>query len=109
LALNAIISDRQNSVCSDWVVRFFEILAMAGMVEWDDNWTVEFPKQSTTTEIQQADLDNKKADTLDKVSRAKTSIGGDEIDYRSALDELGLEEIKTEAVDDDIDIDEVTE
>ena len=109
LALNAIISDRQNLVCSDWVVRFFEILAMAGMVKWDDSWEVEFPKQSTTTEIQQADLDNKKADTLDKVSRAKTSIGGDEINYRSALDELGLEEIKTEAVDDDIDIDEVTE
>ena len=101
LALNAIISDRQNAVCAEWVARLFEILSMAGAIKWDDNWTIEFPKQSTTTEIQQADLDNKKADTLMKISTAKTSIGGDEIEFRSALDELGLEDIKTETVDDD--------
>lgn len=105
LALNAIISDRQNIVCSSWVIRLFEMLSMAGMMEWNDDWTVDFPKQSTTTDQQQGDLDNKKADTLAKISAAKSSIGGDEIDFRSALDELGLEEIDTEVVDDSNDED----
>lgn len=106
LALNAIISDRQNIVCSPWVVRLFEILAMAKMIEWDDNWAIEFPKQSTTTEQQQADLDNKKADTLLKVTQAKSQIGGDEIDVKSALDFLGLGEIGIDIISDDDDIDE---
>ena len=104
LALNAIISDRQNVVCSSWVVRLFEILAMAGMVKWDDEWSIKFPKQSTTTEMQQAELDNKKADTLLKVSQAKSQIGGDEIDFESALEFLGLGDIETDEVS-DIDID----
>ena len=43
-----------------------------------------------------------------KIAQAKSQIGGDEIDVRSALDELGLEDIKTEAVD-DIDTDELGE
>ena len=111
LALNAIISDRQNAVCSEWVVRLFEILAMSGAIKWDDNWTIEFPKQSTTTEMQQAELDNKKADTLLKVTQAKSQIGGDEVNTESALEFLGLGDIKTDMVDDDdIDIDdEVTQ
>ena len=100
LALNAIISDRQNLVCSGWVVRLFEILAMAGMMKWDDNWSIDFPKQSTTTEMQQAELDNKKADTLLKVTQSKSQIGGDEIDVESALELLGLSDIKTDAISD---------
>jgi len=105
LALNAIISDRQNVVCAEWVGRLFEILSMAGMITWNDDWSIEFPKQSTTTEDQQAELDGKKGATLLSIAQAKTQPGGDEIDFRSALDELGLSEIGTEVVDDDDDID----
>lgn len=105
LALNAIISDRQNIVCSPWIIRLFEMLSMAGMMEWNDDWIIEFPKQSTTTEQQEADLNNKKADTLLKVTQSKSQIGGDEIKLESALDELGLDEIGTEEVDDSNDED----
>lgn len=98
LALNAIISDRQNSVCASWVVRLFEILSMAKMLDWNDEWVVKFPKQSTTTEMQQIELNNKKADTLLKLTQAKSQIGGDEIDLQSALDNLGLKEIKTDSL-----------
>jgi len=100
LALNAIISDRQNVVCSGWVVRLFEILSEAGMIKWNDSWSIDFPKQSTTTDDQQAELDGKKATSLLNIAQAKTQPGGDEIDFRSALDELGLSEIDTEIIDD---------
>jgi hypothetical protein len=103
LALNAIISDRQNAVCGPWIMRLFEILAQAGAIKWDDKWTIEFPKQETTTDQQQADLDDKKAGTLLKVAQAKSQIGGDEINFKSALDELGLDAIILDEVDGDLD------
>ena len=103
LAVNAIISDRQNTVCASWVTRLFEILAMAGMVEWKDTYQVRFPKQSTVTEMQQVELDDKKAGSLLKIAQAKSQIGGDEIDLRSALDEMGLKDVKLESVPEDED------
>lgn len=101
LAMNAIISDRQNTVCSTWVVRLFEILSEAGMIEWNDEWVVKFPKQSTVTEAQQADVDNKKANTLKTIADAKSTMGGDEIDFESALENLGLGDIELDEVSDD--------
>ena len=86
-------------------INVFEILAMAGMVEWKDTYQVRFPKQSTVTEMQQVELDNKKADTLLKVAQSKSQIGGDEIELRSALDDVGLNDIELESVP-DIDINE---
>ena len=50
---------------------------------------------------QQADVDNKHADTLLKLVQAKTQPGGDEIEMESALEFLGLNEIDLDAVDDD--------
>ncbi len=100
LALNAIISDRQNTVCSGWVVALFQMLNKAGMLKWDDDWIVKFPKQSTVTEAQQADVDNKKANTLKLVSDAKSTLGGDEIVMESALSEFGLGDIKLDEIDD---------
>ena len=100
LALNAIISDRQNNVCAGWICRLFEILSTADMLEWNDSWVIKFPKQSTVTEEQQADLDDKKADTLLKLAQAKTQPGGDEIDMRSAMDNLGLKDIETDTLPD---------
>lgn len=101
LALNAIISDRQSTVCSPWVIVLFEMLAKAGMLDWDDNWIVKFPKQSTVTEAQQADVDNKKADTLLKTTQAKSQIGGDEVVLESALEEFGLGDIELDEINDD--------
>ena len=98
LALNAIISDRQETVCTNWVIALFEILAMASMVEWKDTYDVRFPKQEAVTEMQQVEINHKKADTLLKAANAKSQVGGDEIDFRSALDELGLKEIKTDSL-----------
>lgn len=98
LSLNAVIMDRQSGTCAPWIIRLFEILSMAKMLEWNDEWVVKFPKQSTVTEMQQVDLDDKKAGTLLKLAQAKTQIGGDEIDLRSAMDEMGLKEVNTDSL-----------
>ena len=107
LAVNAIIADRQNVVCSQWLVRLFEMLSTANMLEWNDKWVIRFPKQSTTTELQQSELDSKQADTLLKLAQAKSQPGGDEIDLRSAMDNLGLKDIETDSLPsgDDNDLD----
>ena len=108
LAVNAIIADRQNVVCSQWLVRLFEILSTANMLEWNDKWAIKFPKQSTVTESQQVELDGKKGELLLKLAQAKSQPGGDEIDLRSAMDNLGLKDIETDSLPsgDDNDLDE---
>ncbi len=98
LALNAIISDRQETVCTNWVVNLFEILAMAGMVEWKDTYDVRFPKQEAVTEMQQVEVDDKKSMTMLRIAQAASQVGGDEIDVRSAFDELGLKDVKTDSL-----------
>lgn len=109
LAVNQITADRQRVVCSVWAMAVLEIFERAGMLKIDPSWSVVFRQQRAATEIQQADIDNKKADTLSKITAAKTSMGGDGLDIESALDELGLGNIKVDAdalmalEDDDLD------
>ena len=110
LAMNQVIADRQRMFCSQITMRVLEILDSAGMIELDDSWTVVFPRQKAATEEKQAETDNKKADTLAKVTQAKSSPGGDAIDLDSALDAVGLSDIKTESInldDDELELDDV--
>lgn len=98
LAVNAIIQDRQALVCSSWVVRLFEILAMAKMIEWKDSYEIVFPKQDALTQEQEANINNKRADTIAKIAQAKNGVGGDELNLESTLNAVGISEV-TENVD----------
>ncbi|MCK4623304.1 MAG: hypothetical protein KAT62_13950, partial [Desulfuromonadales bacterium] len=82
-----------------------EILELAGMIELDAAWTVVFPQQRAATEIQQADIDNKKADTLSKIMSAASTPGGEAVVLNSALEVLNLGDIDTEEIDLDDDVD----
>lgn len=108
LAMNQIIADRQRLICSPWVWGVLEILEKASMLELDPTWSVIFPQQKAATEIQQAEINNKNADTLKKIVDSKSAVGGDGMDLPSALEALGLGVIKTDEVDIDngVDIDE---
>ena len=105
LAVNQITADRQRVVCSHWALGVLEILELAGMIELDAAWTVVFPQQRAATEIQQADIDNKKADTLSKIMSAASTPGGEAVVLNSALEVLNLGDIDTEEIDLDDDID----
>jgi hypothetical protein len=101
LAYNQIIRDRQRVECSLWVCRLLEILYTAGMIDLPENYEVRFPQQEAATEKEQAEINNKNADTLQKVTSAVSSVGGDAIDLQSALEVVGMGEIE---IDENTDI-----
>ncbi len=108
LAYNQIIKDRQNVVCKTWVSRVLDILALAGLIDLPKGYEVRFPPQESTTEKELIELNNKKADTLQKLTSALSSVGGDGVDIDTALSALGLDEIeydenKIDEIDDGID------
>jgi hypothetical protein len=99
LAVNQVVADRQRIVCTSWLINVLEILQKANMLTFDESWVVDFPLQTATTEEQEAEINNKNADTLNKVVDAKTKQGGDGIKLGSALAAFGLGEIKHEDID----------
>ena len=101
LAYNQIIKDRQNIVCTEWVNRVLEIISNAGMIDLPEDYEVRFPPQEAATEKEQAEINNKNADTLQKVTAAVSSVGGDAIDLQSALEVVGMSEIE---IDENTDI-----
>jgi len=100
LAMNQLIADRQRAWCAVMAMRALELLDRAGVIKLPPGAAVVFPQQGASTEKEQAEIDNKRATTLQLVAAAKSAIGGDEIDMRSALDALNLADIALGAADD---------
>lgn len=101
LSYNALVNDRQDSVCQPWAIQVLEILQTAGIITLPESYTIQFPLEEPLNEMDQAELGNKKADTLTKLTQAASSIGGDSISLESALEVLGLSDIEVEEFDDD--------
>lgn len=105
-SLNQIIKDRQDGPCTDWINRFMEILTEAGMISLPDGYEIRFPLQEATTEDQKAKTGLAKAQTLQAVATAKSSIGGDAIDMETALEACGLEDIEVDESAPDSDLED---
>ena len=100
LAYNQLIKDRQRLVCSGWIYRLFDILQEAGMLkQLPEGYEKRFPVQEAATEKQKAENGSKKADTVLKLTQAKTQPGGDGLDMGSAFAACGLEDIDVEEPD----------
>ena len=67
--------------------------------ELPDKYDVRFPVQEASTASQKAEIGNKVADTILKLSTAKSQIGGDGLDLDSAFAEVGLEAVKIDEPD----------
>lgn len=93
MAYNQLIRDRQRQKCTGWAWQVLKILDQAGMIKLDPKWKLVFTQQTPSTEEQQVSMDLKKADTLVKVTAAKSSFGGEGLDVESALKVVGLGEI----------------
>jgi hypothetical protein len=112
LAYNQIVRDRQNVVCTGWLERVFEILSEAGYIQLPENYNIRFPPQESTTEKEQVEIDNKKANTLKLVMDSASTPAGDGINVESALNEMGLKDVEYDesAIDElDREIDAITE
>lgn len=97
LALNQIIADRQRAHCAPKAMEVLQVLAAAGVLQVDETWSVVFPQQQATTQKEQSEIDERRANVLDAITRAKSAIGGDEIDLASALEEFNLGGITLDA------------
>lgn len=73
---NAIVSDRQNQLCTNWFCGALDVLANAGMIDLPDDFTIEWPLVETLSEAQKAEVVQKRADALQKVSNAMGAMGG---------------------------------
>ena len=97
LAVNQITRDRQRTVCAPWVCRLFEILQQAGMLKaLPEDYEIRFPVQEAATEKQKADNGDKKAATILKIVQAKSQLGGEGIDLKSAFTACGAEDVTVE-------------
>lgn len=93
MAYNQLIADRQRQKCATWAWGVLKILDEAGMIALDPKWKLIFTQQKPATEQQQVSMDLQRADTLLKVTTAKSSIGGEGLDVESALSSVGLGDI----------------
>ncbi len=108
LAYNALISDRQDHVCSLWVTNLLEILDDAGMIELPDSYYIDYPLDEPLTAYDKAELANKRADTLTKLTTASSSMAGDSINLQSALEFFDLDDIAVDEFDELDDVDPLT-
>jgi hypothetical protein len=103
LTYNGLIMDRQDQICSQWVIQFLQMLEAANIIDLPESYHIEFPIEEPLNEMDKAELGNKKADTLVKLTQAASSTAGDSINLESALLEVNLDEIDVDEVDlDDI-------
>lgn len=108
LAYNGLVSDRQDHTCSQWVIDLLEILESAGMITLPEQYFIEYPLDEPLTEFDKAELANKRADTLTKLTAAASSMGGDSINLKSALAAFNLDDIDVDEADDlDLDLEDV--
>lgn len=96
LAYNHIVADRQRLVCAGWAWRVLEVLEAAGLVTLDPTWSVVFPPQQASTEAQQAEVDSKRATTLQAVLTACSTAAGGTVDLASALQAVGLSDVEVD-------------
>lgn len=99
LTYNALVSDRQTLFCAGTVVKLLDIFERANMIILPDDYTISFPLQAVVSETQDVENNNKRADTLQKLSAAMQAPGLD-IDTKTALSAVGLSDIKIDTFDD---------
>lgn len=89
---NQLIDDRQKTFCTEKVNDFIELLKRCGIVDKSEEVEIIFNKAGGMSEVEQAEVSNKKADTLVKLSQALNDVNGGVngyIDVAETLKDLG--------------------
>lgn len=74
---DTLVNDRQNLVCEEWVLRVFEILSNANMLDFKDDYTIEWPEVAALNEKDRAEVDSKKATAFKAVAEALGEVSLD--------------------------------
>jgi len=95
---NALVLDREEQECSLWLLAGLLIMAEVGLFDLPDNVEVEWTVQKSLNEKESSESMKNKATTLKIVIEAIEASGGD-IDTKSALKAVGLDEIEIDNSD----------
>ena len=76
LTYGVTIDDRQSTECSFRAYRLLDILQACGLMKLPDDYEVTWPKEEPTTQMQEAELADKIASALEKISRATADATG---------------------------------
>ncbi len=103
---NGIIADRRATECNNYLMQGLDIFNNAGLFDVPDDAVISWPPQVSLNEKEAADVNKVRADTLNVLTDVLGKPVGDEIDSKSALEVVGLEDVE---INDDLIIDEPIE
>ena len=91
LSYNQLITDRQNQLCSGWLLRTLQILAEANMIKpVPANAVVDWPVTEALNEKEKSEIRQNNADALNKASAALSPLGGldGEVQAKQVIEEI---------------------
>lgn len=93
---NSLVDDRQNSVCSGFLEQALTIFNEAGLFKLPEDYEIVWPVSPTLNESEAAEVMLKRSQALNHVTTALSSIGGAEVDAKTAFEQVGLEDIEVD-------------
>lgn len=103
-AWNAVIGDRQSSVCTDYLTQALRILEEAGLVKLPKSFVIEWPASPVMNDLEAADEMVKRADAATKIGSLATAMG-EVADVNGILESVGLDPITVEKSNQDDELD----
>jgi hypothetical protein len=104
---NALIKDRQESVCTLWLMIALKRMHEVGLLVLPKNVKISWPPLSAVTEREASEITEKKAIAFEKTINALSQLVASDVDVKSVFAAIGLEGIEIDNSDlDDSDIDE---
>ncbi|MCJ8293403.1 MAG: DUF1073 domain-containing protein [Colwellia sp.] len=103
-AWNALILDRQEQECQNWLLRALSILADAGILDLPEDSEVEYSPQKALTQLEESTIMVNKATAFKTVIDGLSTAAADELAVESVFEEIGLKiEVENISFDDEED------
>jgi hypothetical protein len=100
---NQMVSDRQNLICEEWVERVFEILQLAGLLDYDMDYEIEWTPIEALSDTARATLAKDRSIAFKNTTEALASVVLDgNVDVEKVYKEVLDLEIKLDMDDEDL-------
>lgn len=74
---NQLISDRQELLCADWVTQIMQRLEMAGLIEWQEDFVIDWPELEALSENDKSEVRQRNANAFNQIAQALSSMALD--------------------------------
>lgn len=96
---NALVKDRQDQECTEYLLDGLRVMSEAGMLELPDNAEVVWPVQASLGEKERSESVKNKADAFKSVVDGLATIGADDVVAASVFKEVGLDGVELDDLD----------